>query len=604
MNNINLNVRSSLEGTNENLQSHKRITLQGLQEILSRDNEDYGSENSHKFKEVKLAKSYESDEEEEKQTFQNNNKVKSSLRDLEECFMKDVSSESEKEQEKVYKKSEKRYTLNLKDTINLLYNNDDDEDDEALNNSIEMGRKERRDSNCNISASPIHIKSQKIYYETCLSSASRCMEATEAKNNVDIVIEQPKLDLGNNDEQSTPKFEEDDKGNVGNELEKNHRITIGVKDAFAENFYSNHKVSSIASKLMEKSPVNVNNAITNQVSSLNLFSNMNNHLSPSAFQAPMHKLHKDALDIDKRINWLMTYMSETGKLKGRMAQDFEKDIHDLTNRLRNNCEIDQSKSSKEILKEKMLKLEQENNILIEKKAIADFKSHIFGFKVLSSQFNCLKLQLMKQINIQFQMSYFSVRAIQNPNFSYNINKITFELTKAYASLPDKIYEDVGVYETLKIIYEDLINSIFKPNQLNLNQNAFYERLKYLNKFSASFLYLCEILNVIFSIGYDVMVKYIKESSSCHLQFAYLNKHGYKVGFQFEIEIFNSFFGIIFKSGDVVNHNGTNEGLSSKNNKVQQFVEEISRYFSNKDKIKNPIFFKEFLFKLNDNILNM
>jgi hypothetical protein len=39
-------------------------------------------------------------------------------------------------------------------------------------------------------------------------------------------------------------------------------------------------------------------------------------------------------------------------------------------------------------------------------------------------------------------------------------------------------------------------------------------------------------------------------------------------------------------------------------KSKSFLEEVKKFMTNKDKIKNPLFFKEFLFKLNDNILNL
>ncbi len=154
-----------------------------------------------------------------------------------------------------------------------------------------------------------------------------------------------------------------------------------------------------------------------------------------------------------------------------------------------------------------------------------------------------------------------------------------------------------------MIIHTRIKKIFINNN-ELSITDFQEKLKNLIKLSSSFLYFTEIYSLLHSISSEVNLRYIKDSFSVIIQLSLLNKSGFKVIFIFEISIANSFFGISYRESHVINVSQSDQVFNRSKAKAQSFIEEVRKFMTYIEKLKNPLFFKEFLIKLNDNILNL
>jgi hypothetical protein len=82
------------------------------------------------------------------------------------------------------------------------------------------------------------------------------------------------------------------------------------------------------------------------------------------------------------------------------------------------------------------------------------------------------------------------------------------------------------------------------------------------------------------------------------------KLGFKVTFAIEIDVNNSFYGIFYKDCIVSNISLSETNFSKSKLNALSLIEEVKRLLSNKEKFTNPLFFKEMILKLNENILNL
>lgn len=495
----------------------------------------------------------------------------------------------------------KRFTINLKDTLKLLY---DDNDEDDLNNSLELRIENRRESN--ISASPINIKTQKLFYETCLSSASRCIETTEAKHNVILPVKKDEVNKQlqfetrkdpvntvktnvdfqtNESQEDTPKFE-----NENNTNKTKQRITI------TEIFHDSDKKSN---EIFVKSPVQIKNPVIN----------INTIMSPIISNMGLLKINQDNNDVDKRLNDLMTALTESNKNKLKNISEMEKFVNDLTAKLNEfNEEQVKIKHKKQNIKENIERLDRESITLQENKMLAAFPLKYFGMKVLSSEFNTFKIQILNRININFEFKEFSDEFLKNnlakgEIINLKLEKIKFEIIKANPNLPEKVIDDLTWYNLIRSIYQDIYEKVFHPCS-EFSIDAFKEKLKLLIKNSASFLYFIEIFSTICTVGLEINLRYIKENMSSIIQFSMFNRLGYKVVFLFEFEICSAFYGVNYRDSTIINISLSENNFMKTRLKAISFVEEIKKFLNYKEKLKNPHFFKEFLFKLNENILNL
>jgi hypothetical protein len=644
---------------NENY-SKKRFTIQSVNEIFNKVDDQHNNNNNifntnkglasntntskpttNNFNNIvtnsnippKLpTKNFESDEKETSVPYHNNiiaknNRMTLNLKDEIEKHMmnnennliggepnshSNSNSNGEEELAGNNNKNYKRYTISLQETLDQMFNNNNNNNNNVnddLDNSFEM-RLENSKRESNISLSPINVKNHKIYYETCLSSASRNIERTEAKCAVNLnpkekenIIASAEI-VENKEEQETPKFE---KNSADETFDK--RITIN-------NIHQRLPPQRVDMSPVHVIPINNNlRTIGNNNMNMNIISpKINNNLIFSR-EISNSNSNDNCSEIDKRIHDLMSKLSETLTLRAKTSLDIEKEISKINTKLKElQEENNKLNTKKQQLKEAIKQFDKECLSLTEKKLIVNFPLTLLGIRILSSNFNLLRLQLLKKINLTFSFRDFNWKIIQNQislqqnsNYTPILEKISFDLLKSNNSLSERLIDDKSHYKLLKIIYEDLISGVIKPFEYgNLTPVILQEKLKLILKQSGSFLYLLDLINCILTIGLDVNLKYEKESQSVLVIFTLLNRLGFKVTFLFGIEVKNSFFGISFKEIDVVNISLSMTNFGKCCNKVKVFKEEIEKFFSNsmREKIKNPVFFKEFLYKLQSNILNL
>ena len=287
----------------------------------------------------------------------------------------------------------------------------------------------------------------------------------------------------------------------------------------------------------------------------------------------------------------------------------ERSISDINSKLNEFTEEgNKNVLKRQQIKESLEKIEKDIQQLNDRKIIHSFPLNIFGIKVLSSDFNTLRIQIFKKINLNFKFRNFNPKIFQkidnlnNPNYYLNLENINFEIIRTNPSLSEKLIDDSNCYKILKVMYEDVIETVI--NTYEFNFQIFKEKIKYIIKYSSSFLFFYEILSAVWAFGIDVHFKYEKSCKSAFIRFSVLSKFGLRVVFLFEFEILNSFFGFHLRETDIINVSLSETNFAKYRNKTSSFLEDYSKFLSEKERIKNPVFIKENLFKLYDNILNL
>lgn len=485
------------------------------------------------------------------------------------------SSESEKDKDKNKKiNSYKRQTMNLRASLQMLYN--DNEANEDSDNSFEKKLDSKKKDNA-LSASPINVKNNKIFYETCLSSASRVIESENMINKNEII-----------------------ENKIINPIPMVSLITLPEKKS--------EIVPEIEQEISEPETPKFEKLPSRETLNLNLQDFLKTPaqkiLSPS-INFSNFKINNDANDIDKRLSFLMNMIEDSNNMRKREKIDIEKEVNEINTQLKELQEYyNKTNNMKILIKQNIEKIEKENNSKLEKRVYSNFPLQVFNLKVLSIEANCLKIQILKKININFQFEDFNIN-FKSENFLnkiLKIEKLNFDFLKN-TSIKEKLLDDPNCRKLIHLMYNDILNHLFKKE----NEFLFYifsEKLKMIIKLSSSFLYFMELISTLFTIGLEVNMKYNKENFTVICNFCLLNKIGFKVNVVIELELLNCFYGIGLKSFDVINILISDGNFPKYRTKTLSFMEDVKNFLLNKDKIKNPLFCKEFLLKLNDNILNL
>lgn len=479
----------------------------------------------------------------------------------------------------------KRYTISMQELLGV-FNNDEQEDE--LENSFEERLKQNQNSNSgnnNISASPINVKSQKLYYETCLSSASRCIETTEAKNQKEDQEVVKNINIPAKNEEETPKFDTEEK--------YNKRYTFGL--------FESGRVS-LPSFIHDKSPIQTKNPVIHA----------NNLISPVASNFAFLKIAHES-DVDKRINEVLSSLGECNKQTIRDNSELQKGIAENLAKLKEfedeSCRI---QNEKQKIRENIEKLEKKYHEINDRKVLLSFGMKQLGIKILSSQFNVLKIQILNQINLTFGFKKFSIKSLTeninkgNNDFNMVVEKLSFDLIKLSPNLTEKLTDNTDLSKFLKGIYEAILSYVIGPSQygIPLTQDQFLHILKQIIKFSGSFLYLVDVIQIILAASLKPMFNFKKESMLLSCNFAMLNKLGLKATFTLDLEVLNAFFGVTLKEGYVTNMCLSDSDYTKCKRGMLSFIEEVKSYISMKNKLVNPLFLKELITKLHENVLTL
>jgi hypothetical protein len=311
------------------------------------------------------------------------------------------------------------------------------------------------------------------------------------------------------------------------------------------------------------------------------------------------QIKRNESDIDRRINGLINYITENVKIREKMASEFERESLELDNKLK---ELDNEKNilagRKKSIKDEIERLDKVYHETYELFKINQFLFKMFGMKLLSSEFGILKLQMFKKINILFKFD-------DNANFKFFEGSNVKEFIRA----PKLTFEflDIGINNEsaqimLKGIYEHIISGLY--NNITISVFDFYESLKRLIKLTSAFLYFCDILYICHTASIDMSMVYIREKKESHISFSLLNKLGFKIKFDFIISLLNPFYGISMKDFEVININLSESNFLKSKNTASMLINEMKSFLQQIDKLKNPIFFKDFIIKLNKRIFNL
>jgi hypothetical protein len=539
-------------------------------------------------------------------------------------------SDSETDKSNPNNKTNKRHTLNLQDAIKALYTNDNYDE---LNNSFEerLKEKEKRSSLnhannnlSNISASPINIKTQKLYYETCLSSASRCIETNEAKNKKIITEsnENKNEECNNMNNITILNFEKYEESNKSQE--RNSNSTSKEKNLTNSNSKKRITLLNVLPKDSDESktnPVNfeqisqplpnLSNSITFNVSNISYVP-----ISPITKNLKLLKISNETNELDKRIRDLMHNINESTRKKQNSILDLEKKIGELNSKLTELNEEEVKLQNKKIqVKENIINLDKEINNILERKIMLAFPMKVLGIKILSSEFNILKIQILSRINLTFKFREFSAKMLKqgSANQRDNLNniqlfleKINFDIRKPNPDFSDRLFDDSNCHKIVRNIYEDIVNQIFPQLNSNLTLDIFIEKFKYIIKYSGSLIYLLDLLTTIHAVGMEFNFRYIKEKMSVIAQFSLLNKQGYKAIVNFEFEVLNSFFGIKFNESSIVNISASESNFNNRYRpKMMKMLADLKEYLDiYRDKMQNPFAIKDIILKLSENVLNL
>jgi hypothetical protein len=316
---------------------------------------------------------------------------------------------------------------------------------------------------------------------------------------------------------------------------------------------------------------------------------------------PKHLKRNDS-DIDRRINGLIDYISESINVREKMAEGFERESIEYDTKLQ---ELETEKGLIAARKNKIKEeIERFDRVYLETLEVFKINKYLFkmlGMKILSSEFGLLKIQLFKKININFKFdekidlkfiytSHDRREYIPSP-------KINFEFIDKSMGIKSQSAQSL-----IRNIYDHLLSGIF--NTITIPIFEFFDTLKRLIKITSAFLYFCEILNICHTASIDMGMSYIKEKRESQVSISLLNKMGFKIKFEFIISLINPFYGISMKDYQIININLSDTNFSKSEKTAIMLINEIKSFLQQVDKLKNPIFFKDFIIKLNKRIFNL
>jgi hypothetical protein len=313
------------------------------------------------------------------------------------------------------------------------------------------------------------------------------------------------------------------------------------------------------------------------------------------------QLKKNESDIDRRINGLINYITENVSIREKLATEFERESSEYENKLR------ELEDEKVVIALRKVKIKQEIERLdkvyietVEFFKINKYMFRLFGLKIISSEFGTLIVQLFKKINIIFKFDdKINLKFLENSHDRADFiisPKLDFEFVDNFG------INNEYAQKLLRNIYDHLISGLY--NNVKISVNDFYNNLKRLIKITSAFLYFCEILNICHAASIDLSMTYAKEKKESHISFSLLNKMGFKIRFDFIFSLINPFYGISVKDIQVINLNLSDSNFSKSKNNAFTLINEIKSFFLQIDKLKNPIFFKDFIIKLNKKIFNL
>ena len=273
----------------------------------------------------------------------------------------------------------------------------------------------------------------------------------------------------------------------------------------------------------------------------------------------------------------------------------EKEIKEYQLRINEyNDAINKIVIKKQQLKSIIDKIENDIKNINNKSMIKKFLLTIIGIKVLPSNNNSLKLQLFNRIIIIIHFT-------NNDTNNFIIKSIKYQIIKF--PFNEKIFDDKNIFEMINLIYEQsIINNIFPINDAKITLENFIEKLTFLIKYTSSYLYFINILMDINSLGQDISMGFDKEKKIVQLFYSLYSKCGGKIIFRNDINILDSFLGLEYKQIEAYNISISCGNFIKYKQKVELLSEEIKKYFTNKN--KNPLFFKDFLNTLNNNVINL
>lgn len=371
----------------------------------------------------------------------------------------------------------------------------------------------------------------------------------------------------------------DKKNNISDVFNSgNHnRITLlNPKDIFNSNSYSK-KHNSIKSDNILLSPL----------------PKIKNNLS-----ANLVKIETDT--VDQRLQAHYNNITEKSNIKLKLISELEKEISCIKEKQK---EFRNEVNSITQEKNKIISdIQNIKNVMIKKNkeyGWNKFLQNFFGLKIITygsvDPFKyAFDILLLKKIKISFLVS----KNIFNSKDNFSIFSSKGEIIN---SNNDPFFkQSESEINLIQNTYNYYVNNIFHPGQISLFD--FKKNIKEIIKFSASFLYMVEMINCLFIMCSKVIMKFEKEKNCFAILFGIINKKGFEVNFLFEIQIKDSFNGLSLIDKEIINYSLEQIPLSKIQQEIGDLEEQIQKLLQMKNKPK--LIFQNFFLTLYENVTNL
>jgi hypothetical protein len=522
------------------------------------------------------------------------------------------------------KKVNKRNTLNLKEAMDILYNNDDSDGSfelemnnkrDTLNNTPSAIKNKKlmdilsasgniTDSNDNITESQIVVPPFTEPFDTSRITMDinpfTKKPVIEDKRDLDITNSNMKmsqvLELMHKPEQINQSLPEHVDNritiNIGfggqNEQSFSQPVDYGTRLSVDNNFTSNFNVK----------PIQTTRIPLNTISGDN-----NNRLNSAKKHIPMSPKVKfsSSSDVDTRIDMSLAYISDENLLMLKQNEQAERELAEWEQKIKDNENIIEASRRKQKELEKKTEILtrshfQKQEMILLHNCFLDF----LKFTIDGNEYDKVIVNILHRVKVIFTFKCREELELLYTKSDHLVSpKVDFEFIQ---STPNTKLKD-SYREALSSAYSDIIKEIF--NNSILTVNVFYANLRKVYKYTCGFFYLFNIVKKIETASVRNTIEYLPESKSVLLVLYIPNTNDLLVKLSFEVNIFNTFHGIQFKGYDLINSlNGNSDRFENAKETAITYLNSVSGIFKDPSKIRNPFFFKNFIQKLYDSLNNI
>jgi hypothetical protein len=305
-------------------------------------------------------------------------------------------------------------------------------------------------------------------------------------------------------------------------------------------------------------------------------------------------------DVDTRLENTLSYIAEESNRKLKQIESLEKEILELAE------SNQETHKDMEIIVQKQKELEKQIDTsakntqrLEEMRLLKNCFLRYMGMSFNCNEYDKLRLMLYERVFVIFNFKTKDEVDLLRVKSDYIINpSIAFELIQNYPTTQLNSKHT----QVLSDVYSDMLKHFYN-SKTALTVNGFYRHLRTLLKYTASFVYLYDVIKIVEFANKGNKIDYSPTTApnAVNITAFIPNINGYIVKIIFEISVYNSFYGIVLKGYEIIE---IEDCIQETRLMIENYMVSIERILRDPNKIRNRFFFKNLVMKIYETLNNI